>query len=318
MLDTLRWLKHETDVWFEITNLVIPQANDSLDEIRQMCDWILDHLGHDVPLHFTAFHPDFRLEDRGPTPPETLLAAYDVARSLGLNYVYAGNVHAPREGSTWCPGCGELLIERDWYELGRYQLDGNRCRSCGYQLAGRFDQGRGNWGRKRLPVRIAEFSSAGAKLGSVASRLPIVDFKQERTAFPTTNMNDTTTMTPELQVAVRSAARPDLTDEQKQTLVRAAARVVSATAAGQPITLADAGLEAFSDVPVLGAFVTLKRQGRLRSCCGAMSQAVTLGARRVSRRGALGHRRSSFSVGHGASSLPTSTSTCGFCTASRK
>ncbi|HET6884456.1 MAG TPA: AmmeMemoRadiSam system radical SAM enzyme, partial [Pirellulales bacterium] len=171
VLDTLRWLKHETDVWFEITNLVIPGANDSLDEIRQMCHWILDHLGPDVPLHFTAFHPDFRLKDRGPTPPETLLAAYDVARSLGLIYVYAGNVHAPREGSTWCPGCGELLIERDWYELGRYQLDGNRCRSCGYQLAGRFDQERGNWGRKRLPVRIAEFSSAGAKLGAVAARL---------------------------------------------------------------------------------------------------------------------------------------------------
>ena len=276
VLDTLRWLKHETDVWFEITNLVIPKANDSLDEIRQMCQWILDNLGPDVPLHFTAFHPDFRLQDRGPTPPETLLAAYDVARSLGLNYVYAGNVHAPRQGSTWCPGCGGLLIERDWYDLGRYQLDGNRCRNCGYQVAGHFEAAPGNWGRKRLPVRIAEFASAaGARLPIVPKDV-VVETKMQRSESLSTNMNETISMTAGLEVAEVSAARPQLSHDHKQALLRAAARVVAATATGQPITLTTAGLDEFHGVPVLGAFVTLKREGRLRSCCGAMSPAIGL------------------------------------------
>jgi AmmeMemoRadiSam system radical SAM enzyme/AmmeMemoRadiSam system protein B/AmmeMemoRadiSam system protein A len=282
VLDTLRWLKHETDVWFEITNLVIPRANDSLDEIRQMCQWILDNLGPDVPLHFTAFHPDFRLQDRPPTPPETLLAAYDVARSLGLNYVYAGNVHAPREGSTWCPGCGELLIERDWYDLGRYQLDGNRCRNCGYQVAGHFDQTPGTWGRKRLPVRIADFASVGRR----AAFIPSADLAKSATnpkaannesaSIPNTRMSDTTTVTAGLQSASSPNVRPQFTNEQKQLLLQAAARVVAATASGRSISMAEVGLHEFERWNVLGAFVTLKRQGRLRSCCGSMSASVGL------------------------------------------
>lgn len=276
VLDTLRWLKHETDVWFEITNLVIPKANDSLDEIRQMCHWILDNLGPDVPLHFTAFHPDFRMQDRGPTPPDTLLAAYEVARSLGLNYVYAGNVHAPREASTWCPGCGELLIERDWYNLGRYELDGNRCRKCGYLVAGHFDERPGDWGRKRLPVRIADFASAGAARSPLPSTSSNLSSHQRPNQNQPTNMNETISVTPGLNVAVAAAGRPELTAEQKQILLRAAARVVAATATGQPINLTDAGLDEFSALPVLGAFVTLRRNRRLRSCCGAMSDSVNL------------------------------------------
>ena len=261
VLDTLRWLKHETDVWFEITNLVIPKENDSLEEIRQMCQWILDHLGPDVPLHFTAFHPDFRLQDRPPTPPETLLAAYDVARLLGLNYVYAGNVHAPREASTWCPGCGQLLIERDWYDLGRYQLDGNRCRSCGCRVPGHFDAAPGDWGRKRLPVRIAEFAPQPKRTESTSTSM---------------SMNDAAiSVTPALEVRPR-AGRPQLSDEQKREVLRAAARVVALTAVGQPVAPGDVGLAQFEGQDLLGAFVTLKREGRLRSCCGTMSQSVGL------------------------------------------
>jgi len=270
VLDTLRWLKHETNVWFEITNLVIPRANDSLDEIRQMCHWILENLGPDVPLHFTAFHPDFRLQDRGPTPPDTLLAAYEVAKSLGLNYVYAGNVHALREGSTWCPGCGELLIERDWYELGRYQLDGDRCRRCGHQIAGHFEAAPGTWGRKRLPVRIAEF--AGKPGGGNREQSPRSEPNEGRSA----NMSNVTYTTPLVQVELPTEAPPMLTDEHRQSLLKAAARVVAATATGQAMALAHAGLEALEHVRVLGAFVTLKRNGRLRSCCGAMSASVGL------------------------------------------
>ena len=106
VLDTLAWLKQETDVWFEITNLVIPQANDSTDEIRRMCEWILEHCGDEVPLHFTAFHPDFRMRDRPHTPHETLLRAYEVARREGLKYVYTGNVNDAAHQSTYCPHCG--------------------------------------------------------------------------------------------------------------------------------------------------------------------------------------------------------------------
>src|SRR6185436_4969973 len=105
VLDTLEWLKKETPVWFEITNLIIPQCNDSMDEIGQMCDWILHHVGDDVPVHFTAFHPDFRMLDRPRTPPETLLAAHEIARRTGLKFPYVGNINDVTHQSTYCPNC---------------------------------------------------------------------------------------------------------------------------------------------------------------------------------------------------------------------
>ncbi|MFN8655377.1 MAG: AmmeMemoRadiSam system radical SAM enzyme [Candidatus Obscuribacterales bacterium] len=153
VLDTLKWLKQESDVWFEITNLMIPQANDSEDEIARMCDWILNNLGTDVPLHFTAFHPDFRLQDRPATPPQTLLRARQQALDAGLKYVYSGNIHDPRTQATYCAGCGKCLIARDWFQLGEYNLTGSHCRFCNTELPGRFEEaGKGDWGRKRIPV----------------------------------------------------------------------------------------------------------------------------------------------------------------------
>jgi pyruvate formate lyase activating enzyme len=113
VLETLQWLHTDSAVWFEITNVVIPQANDTPDELRRMCDWILAYLGDEVPVHFTAFHPDFRLRDRGRTPRETLLVAYDIARQTGLKYVYVGNVQALAQQSTYCPHCYEMVIARD-------------------------------------------------------------------------------------------------------------------------------------------------------------------------------------------------------------
>ncbi|MCA9220039.1 MAG: AmmeMemoRadiSam system radical SAM enzyme, partial [Planctomycetales bacterium] len=148
VLDTLHWLKHESDVWFEITNLVIPDANDDPDELRRMCDWVVEHVGDEVPLHFSAFHPDFRMRDRGPTPHQTLLAARETARRQGVKYVYVGNVDDQRHQSTYCPACGQVVIERNWYELGQYHLQGSRCRHCGHEIAGRFADRPGDWGRK--------------------------------------------------------------------------------------------------------------------------------------------------------------------------
>ncbi len=153
VLQTLRYIKHHTDVWLEITNLVIPHANDSSDELTRMCDFLVNELGDDVPIHFSAFHPDFRMQDRPNTPHETLVRAYEIAKAAGLKYAYVGNVHDSIRSSTYCSVCRELLIERDWYQLGRYELKGALCRFCGTKQSGRFSESPGNWGPKRLPIK---------------------------------------------------------------------------------------------------------------------------------------------------------------------
>ncbi len=156
VLDTLRYLRHETDVWFEITTLLIPGQNDSDDELHAMSEWIADELGPDVPLHFSAFHPDFRMRDVPATPAATLTRARDIARRHGLRYVYTGNVHDTEGDATRCHACDTLLIQRDWYDLSHWALtrDG-RCQACGAACAGVFDGPPGTWGRRRQPVRLA-------------------------------------------------------------------------------------------------------------------------------------------------------------------
>jgi pyruvate formate lyase activating enzyme len=156
VLDTLEYLVHETDVWVEITNLLIPGLNDSDDELDAMTSWIVDRLGPDVPVHFTAFHPDYKLRDRPPTPPATLTRARRIALRNGVRYAYTGNVHDPDGGSTWCVSCGALLVERDWYRLGSYRVtDDGRCESCGERVAGVFAGRPGTCGARRLPVLLA-------------------------------------------------------------------------------------------------------------------------------------------------------------------
>ncbi len=157
VLDTLIYLKRETKVWFEITTLLIPGENDSVEELHAMTEWIAKELGPDVPLHFTAFHPDFRMRDKTNTPASTLTKARRIAMSKGLRYVYTGNVHDPLGSSTYCHNCHELLIERDWYELGQHHLKNkNRCEFCGTACAGHFAAGPGSWGRKRQPITIPD------------------------------------------------------------------------------------------------------------------------------------------------------------------
>jgi pyruvate formate lyase activating enzyme len=159
VLETLKYLKHETDVWFEITDLLIPGENDSDHEIEAMTQWIMENLGPDVPLHFTAFHPDWKMLDKPRTPPESLLRARDIAIKNGIRYAYTGNIHHKPTQSTYCHECGELLIGRDWHQLSEWNLvfGGNHvadCRNCGTQLAGVFEEKSGDWGRKRVPVRF--------------------------------------------------------------------------------------------------------------------------------------------------------------------
>ncbi|HFB65685.1 MAG TPA: AmmeMemoRadiSam system radical SAM enzyme [Aeromonadales bacterium] len=154
VLDTLQYVKNETDTWMEITTLLIPGENDSEKEITQMCEWIVEKLGSDVPLHFSAFHPDWKMKTIPPTPAATLEFARAIAIKAGLNYVYTGNIHDTEGGSTWCPGCGQLLIERDWYELGSWHLKNGHCDRCGKLIPGVFEDKPGDWGAKRMPIRM--------------------------------------------------------------------------------------------------------------------------------------------------------------------
>jgi pyruvate formate lyase activating enzyme len=158
VLDTLKYLKHETQVWFEITTLLIPGENDSDRELNEAADWIMANLGPDVPWHFTAFHPDFKMLDKPRTPAATLNRARQIALGKGIHHVYTGNIHDPVGSSTYCPKCGRLLIERDWHELGEWHLQAGCCRFCGERIPGVFEDRPGKWGRHIQPVRLAEFA----------------------------------------------------------------------------------------------------------------------------------------------------------------
>jgi pyruvate formate lyase activating enzyme len=157
VLDTLQYLKHETRVWFEITTLLIPGCNDSDTEIGAMCDWIAKELGTDVPLHFTAFHPDYKMTDLPSTPPATLTRARSIGLSAGLQYVYTGNVHDTEGGTTFCPHCHSTLIVRDWHLIEHYDLtESGCCTQCETVIAGRFGKFANQFGRRRIPLHIAK------------------------------------------------------------------------------------------------------------------------------------------------------------------
>jgi pyruvate formate lyase activating enzyme len=157
VLDTLLYLKHDTDVWLEITTLLIPGKNDSDEEVTALSQWVSRELGRDVPLHFSAFHPAHRMLDTPSTPPETLRHARRIAMEAGLNYVYLGNVRDADGDTTFCPHCHERLIVRDWYQIERHALaQGGFCPGCGAAIAGHFDGGIGSFGRHRIPVAIGQ------------------------------------------------------------------------------------------------------------------------------------------------------------------
>ncbi len=155
VLDTLVYLKHETRVWFEITTLLIPGHNDTSEEITAMSQWIMKELGPDVPLHFSAFHPDYKMPDVPATPPATLVRARKLALQAGLHHVYTGNVHNIEGDTTFCHHCQAPLIVRDWYQINQYRLTpGGSCPDCGTALVGRFDAQAGHFGRRRIPITM--------------------------------------------------------------------------------------------------------------------------------------------------------------------
>jgi pyruvate formate lyase activating enzyme len=155
VLETISYAVNETSTWVELTTLLIPDANDSVEEIEKMTRWVVRELGRDVPMHFSAFHPDFKMLDKPRTPLATLLRARDIALNNGVRYVYTGNVHHPPSDTTWCHGCGEALIERDWFEINHYRMAGNACSRCHRVIPGAFEQAHGTWGRRRQTVDVA-------------------------------------------------------------------------------------------------------------------------------------------------------------------
>jgi len=159
VLDNLEWLVNETDVWVELTTLLIPGENDSDAEIRQMCDWVLERLGPRVPMHFTAFHPDFRMKDHPPTPVGTLRRARRIALDAGVHYAFTGNAWDPDGQSTWCHACGQRLIGRSGYEIDASHLTPEgHCDNCATPAAGVFEPVPGQWGSRRVPIRLAEYT----------------------------------------------------------------------------------------------------------------------------------------------------------------
>jgi len=245
ILYTLEYLKKETNVWFEITNLMIPGENDSPEEIDEMVHWILDHLGDDVPIHFSAFHPDFKMMDKPRTPHETLIRARQQAVDAGIKFAYVGNVYDVVNESTYCPGCGTMVIERDWYELGAYRMKGNRCGKCDTVIPGVFENHKGDWGRKRQPIRIqSDYVSLTTKgKGEMKER------------------SDSTKAN-----AGPVAPKTDFSDTEIGQLLDFVRATVDAVVRGEPMkTSLPAGL---ADAPAYGAFVTLKRPANMRACRG--------------------------------------------------
>jgi len=259
VLDTLEWLVRETDVWLEVTNLVIPGENDSPDALRRLCDWIAEHLGPEVPLHFSAFHPDFHMTDREATPTDTLVLAGELARAAGLSYVYTGNVRDPKHQATYCPACGQRLIERNGYELGLWAMEKDQCRHCGHPIAGRFAEAPGRWGTRRQPVRIADFAPARI----------LEENAMSRSIDPSETPSSPSPSPP-------SGGRPAIAPEQEQAIFQAAGRRVAATV-GRTAPVASELADEVARLPLLGAFVSLKRAGQLRSCCGYMGESIPLG-----------------------------------------
>jgi len=159
VLETLEYIRHETDVWLELTTLLIPGENDSEKELDEMTRWVVEKLGADVPMHFSAFHPDWKMTDVPPTPRATLIRAREIAMHNGVRYAFTGNVHNEAGDSTFCHQCGQKLIGRDWYELTDWKLTADgKCASCGTACAGIFEARPGDWGSRRQPVRLRDFS----------------------------------------------------------------------------------------------------------------------------------------------------------------
>ena len=265
VLDTLVYLKHETDVWFEITNLIIPGENDSPQELQQMCEWIVNKIGDDVPVHFTAFHPDFKMVDKPRTPPETLRCAQRIALDSGIKYAYVGNVYDKQNQSTYCPSCHALVIERDWYELGEYHLDDSRCSQCGQTIPGVFEVRHGNWGRKRIPITIGQADANHGVISCHSSQQDTAGSK-EFGSLTKPQQLEPHLLTKELAKTNVPKPKTSFTEQEMESVTTYTRCIIEAVANRcKPDTVP---VPAIGTALSYGVFVTLKRMTQLRACCG--------------------------------------------------
>ena len=293
VLDTISYIHHETECWLELTNLIIPGANDSPDDLQKMCDWILSAVGDSVPIHFTAFHPDFRMTDRQRTDPESLCAAMDLAKRTGIRFAYVGNVHDTDRQSTYCPDCNQLLIKRDWHQVNEYHLtpDGH-CPNCHYILPGRFIEKAGTWGARRLPIAMGPMATPKAANRAETSLKnikppnkprPLASLPPDPSPNPNAGEIPVSTDAKSQQTAASPTTAPPsplqidkLTPQHKQAVVKAAATWVAQAVAKQPIKIEPDSLGQLTQRIVMGAFVTLKRGETLRGCCGVLGKPMPL------------------------------------------
>lgn len=292
ILETIEWLKKESNTWVELTNLMIPGENDSESETAELCDWIVKTVGPDMPIHFTAFHSDYKMMDTPSTPPETLSRAYEIAVAAGIRYVYVGNVHDVARQSTFCHACKKPLIERDWHQIGRYHMKGNRCGHCGVVIPGIFEEKPGTWGRKRLPIRIqTKPAPVTGQLGGSGSGDGVVDqvrvlpsgggagelvtitstmAKPRKTQEKQVDSAPKPAVPPVTQAAtslVKGQARVEFSEAEAAQMLTYARAVVRAAANGTALTATIDPVLAAS--PIYGLFVSLTRGGALRACRGS-------------------------------------------------
>lgn len=281
VLNTLKWLKHESNVWFEITNLLIPDENDSSGEIEEMCRWILDNLGPDVPLHLSAFHPDYKMRNKPRTPHETLIRAYDQATALGLQFVYVGNVLDRERQSTYCPSCKNMLIERDHYELGKYTIANSRCSECETEIPGHFEEARGDWGRTRVPLKIDDthdtveltLKTPEAAQAVMEQITAVKEHIDEASEAVESLAQQVTQHPPEFRALPEQAPRTDFSEEDGNAMLEYARDVVQSALHNRPtsVKLKDD----LANAAGYGVFVTLRRGGLLRGCRGHWGDANT-------------------------------------------
>ncbi|MCB0322550.1 MAG: AmmeMemoRadiSam system radical SAM enzyme [Bdellovibrionales bacterium] len=274
VLETLVWLREHTSVWLELTNLLIPGENDAPDELGSMSEWIVAHLGSDVPVHFTAFHPDYKMLHKPRTPHETLLRARSIAKQCGIRYAYVGNVLDLEHQSTYCPDCETLLIERDHYQLGQFEVVDSCCKNCGTLVPGVFENEPGTWGRRRSSVRIEQWANPPAPLeGSAEVQLTVVQERLEQTQQAVEELASREHISKLLRPLPDAVVRADYTSEELETLTLYTRSVVEAALKKTPCSATLA--QPLAETGSFGVFVTLRRNSLLRACRGHWGDPMT-------------------------------------------
>ncbi len=270
VLDTLCWLKQETDVWLEITNLVIPGENDSFKEIAEMCQWIEKNLGTEVPLHFSAFHPDYKMRGLPRTPPETLNRARAQAKDAGLEYVYVGNLQDSSRQSTYCPSCASTLIERTRYAVSEFHIKDNCCANCGHQIPGVFEESPGSWGERRELLTIGNPPSRTPEREQPNPANSQIEHAQVHLSQATDAVRELAeanrTSQPALPEVPETNPRIEFRGEQFSELLHYTHELVVAAIEKRPPRRELN--EALGSIESFGLFVSIKRGQLLRACRG--------------------------------------------------